>query len=119
MPMINLEVSFRLDKQKKEEIVKELGRLIDLMPSRDERYLMIGIKDEVSIYLAGKELDYAAFMDLRLLGHENEEDEGKFVVAAQASLSELLKIPIENIYMNILEMPHWGARGIYETADNF
>ena len=42
-----------------------------------------------------------------------------FVVQAQKALSNLLNIPINNIYTNILEMPHWGARGIYETAQDF
>jgi hypothetical protein len=41
------------------------------------------------------------------------------VVKAQEALSRLLNIPVGNIYTNILEMPHWGARGIYETAENF
>ena len=58
-------------------------------------------------------------MDLRLLGRESEEGQEMFVVQAQKALSGLLHIPIGNIYTNILEMPHWGARGIYETARDF
>ena len=119
MPMINLQVSESLSPEDKDNIAKELGRLINLMRGRSEKYLMLGIKDGFTHYLAGTKLERAAFMDLRLLGHENEEGQEKFVVAAQASLSRLLNIPIGNIYTNILEMPHWGARGIYETAENF
>lgn len=119
MPLINLQVSFSLSHEDKDNIAKELGRLISLMPGRSEKYLMVSIKDEYAYYLAGVKLERAAFMDLRLLGHESEEGQEKFVVEAQASLSKLLDIPIGNIYTNILEMPHWGARGIYETARNF
>ena len=119
MPLINLQVSISLSAEDKDTIVKELGQLISLMPGRSEKYLMVGIKDGYTHYLAGKKLERAAFMDLRLLGRETEEGQEAFVVAAQAALSKLLDIPIMNIYTNILEMPHWGARGIYETASKF
>ena len=119
MPLITLQVSFSLSPEEKDNITKELGQLISLMPGRSEKYLMVSIKDEYTVYLAGVKLERAAFMDLRLLGRESEEGQQKFVVEAQASLSKLLDIPIDNIYTNILEMPHWGARGIYETARNF
>ena len=119
MPLINLQVSFSLSQNEKDNVTKELGQLISLMPGRSEKYLMVTIKDEYAFYLVGEKLDRAAFMDLRLLGRESEEGQEKFVVAAQAALSKLLNIPIGNIYTNILEMPHWGARGIYETASNF
>jgi hypothetical protein len=117
--MINLQVSATLSSEDKNNAAKELGRLINLMPGRSEKYLMVSINDGYTHYLAGAELERSAFMDLRLLGHESEEGQEKFVVAAQAALSKLLDIPIGNIYTNILEMPHWGARGIYETARNF
>jgi len=119
MPLINLQVSFSLRPEEKDNITKELGQLISLMPGRSEKYLMVSIKDEYTFYLAGKKLDRAAFMDLRLLGKESEAGQEMFVVKAQESLSKLLNIPVGNIYTNILEMPHWGARGIYETANNF
>ena len=119
MPMINLQVSTNLTPNEKDAVVKELGQLISLMPGRSEKYLMVGIKDGYTHYLAGKKLERAAFMDLRLLGRESPEGQEAFVVAAQAALSRMLDIPIGNIYTNILEMPHWGARGIYETANNF
>ena len=80
---------------------------------------MVGIKDGYTHYLAGDRLERAAFMDLRLLGRESEEGQELFVVQAQESLSKLLDIPIDNIYTNILEMPHWGAREIYGTATNY
>ena len=119
MPMINVQVSASLSSEEKDAIVKELGQLVSLMPGRSEKYLMVGIKDGYTHYLAGKKLDRAAFMDLRLLGRESEAGQEQFVVKAQEALSKLLHIPIGNIYTNILEMPHWGARGIYETAGNF
>jgi phenylpyruvate tautomerase PptA (4-oxalocrotonate tautomerase family) len=116
MPLINLQVSAGLSPEDKDNITKELGQLISLMPGRSEKYLMVSIKDDYTFYLAGAKLERAAFIDLRLLGRESEDGQEKFVVAAQASLSKLLDIPIGNIYTNILEMPHWGARGIYETS---
>jgi len=119
MPLINLQVSASLSSQDKDQITKELGKLVSLMPGRSEKYLMVGIKDEYTHYLAGQKLEKAAFIDLRLLGHESEEGQEAFVVQAQKALSNLLNIPINNIYTNILEMPHWGARGIYETAQDF
>jgi len=119
MPLINLQVSANLSSEDKDNIAKELGRLISLMPGRSEKYLMVSIKDGYTHYLAGVKLERSAFMDLRLLGRESEECQEKFIVEAQSSLSKLLDIPIGNIYTNILEMPHWGARGIYETAGNF
>jgi phenylpyruvate tautomerase PptA (4-oxalocrotonate tautomerase family) len=119
MPLINLNVSAKLSAEDKDTIVKELGQLIGLMPGKSEKYLMVGINDEFTYYLAGKKLERAAFMDLRCLGREKEADQEKFVVKAQEALSRMLDIPIGNIYTNILEMPHWGARGIYETAGNF
>jgi len=119
MPMINLQVSGTLTPNEKDAVVEGLGQLISLMKGRSEKYLMVGIKDGYAHYLAGKKLERAAFMDLRLLGRESEVYQEAFVVAAQAMLSKMLDIPIGNIYTNILELPHWGARGIYETADNF
>ena len=119
MPMINLQVSGSLTPDEKDNITKELGQIISLMSGRSEKYLMVGIKDGYTHYLAGQKLDRAAFMEIRLLGRESESGQEAFVVKAQESLSKLLNIPPGNIYINILEMPHWGARGIYETAKNW
>ena len=116
MPLINLQVSGSLSDAAKDAVAGKLGKLISLMPGRSEKYLMVGIQDGFTHYLAGQKLDRAAFMDLRLLGRESEEGQEAFVVQAQAALAKLLDIPVENIYTNILEMPHWGARGIFETA---
>ena len=116
MPLINLQVSKKLSTQDENDISKELGKLISLMPGRSEKYLMIGIKDGYTHYLAGERLELAAFMDLRLLGKESTEGQELFVTAAQKAIGELLNIPVEHIYTNILEMPHWGARGVFETA---
>ncbi|MCL2035543.1 MAG: hypothetical protein FWG94_12570 [Oscillospiraceae bacterium] len=46
MPLINLQVSTSLSSQDKDQITKELGKLVSLMPGRSEKYLMVGIKDE-------------------------------------------------------------------------
>ena len=119
MPLINLQVTGQLSPRDKDNVTKELGQLISLMPGRSEKYLMVGYIDGCTHYLVGERLERAAFMELRLLGRESEAGQEAFVVAAQAAISKLLDIPIGNIYSNILEMPHWGARGIYETAKNF
>ena len=50
MPYIDTKVTISLPDNKKEELKKELGKIVNNIPGKSEKFLMIGFQDNYTLY---------------------------------------------------------------------
>ena len=111
MPFISVSVSNALTKDQKDEIKSRLGQLIEILPTKSEKGLMVDISDNHSIYYAGEEMKNAAFIDLRLYKESPFDEKGAFFNQTCEMLSSVAGIDIGSIYFNVFELANWGSKG--------
>jgi len=110
MPYINISTSQKLSDAQKEKIKTELGRLIAIIPTKAEAYLMVDFSDDRTFYKAGQKVE-CAFVDLRLFRKSDFEPKKKFTEETLAMLSGELGIKKENFNFTIMEFDNWGSNG--------
>lgn len=111
MPFINSKITTKLTKEKKDLIKSELGRIITNIPGKNENYLMIGFEDEYSLYFRGEELQYGAFVEVKIFGKADK----KYLEMVTKDICNLyekeLNIPQDCIYVKYEEVDNWGFNG--------
>jgi hypothetical protein len=110
MPYIAVNTSQKLSPALKEKLKAEFGRLIAIIPTKEEKGLMIDFSDGHTIYTAGKEVD-GAFIDLRLYKKSELEFKKKFTQEVFKLLQNELNIKPEAASLNIIELETWGSNG--------
>ena len=111
MPFISVNVSNSLTKDQKDQIKSRLGKLIEILPSKSEKGLMVDVSDNHTLYYAGEEVKNAAFIDLRLYKESPFDEKGDFFRQTCDMLGEVAGIDVNSIYCNIFELSNWGSRG--------
>ena len=110
MPYIGINTSQTITDSKKEKIKTELGRLISIIPTKNEAGTMVDFSDSRTIYKAGEKIS-GAFVELRLFHKSDFEAKKKFTEEVFELLSNELGIKKEHIYFNIMEFENWGSGG--------
>ena len=110
MPNMHLYTSLSLDKSTKDEIKVKFAEAIALIPGKSEKWLMVMIDDNCSMYLAGSDAP-SAMVSVELLGAASGEIYEKVTASVTGSLSTILKLPPDRIYTQYSEYKHWGWNG--------
>ena len=112
MPYIDSKVTVSLSESQRDFLKTELGKIVDDIPGKSEKFLMLGFQDNYSLYFKGKKLDYGAFIEVKLFGAV-AEDYLKQVTSEICELySKKLNIPPKSIYVKFEEVDNWGWNGI-------
>ena len=111
MPYIAINTAQILSVAQKDKIKSELGRLITLIPTKNEAGLLVDFSDSRTIYKAGENVS-GAFIDVRLFHKSDLEPKKKFTEEMFEMLSRELGLKKENMYLNIMEFDNWGSGGI-------
>ncbi|GKX66639.1 phenylpyruvate tautomerase MIF-related protein [Inconstantimicrobium mannanitabidum] len=111
MPFINSKITGKLSKEKKDFIKKKLGEIITNIPGKSEEYLMVGFQDQYSLYFKGKELEYGAFVEVKIFGKAPKDSLEKVTKEICSLYEEELNIPQDCIYITYQEIENWGYDG--------
>lgn len=112
MPYLHVKTSIAVNDPMKEALRNELAGIMDILPGKTRDNTMIQIEDGATLTM-GDSKDPCAFVDLRLFKPSPDEAKARFVRAAGEILKEQLGIELRRIYMNVIELPSWGANGEY------
>ena len=111
MPFINSKITTKLTKEKKDLIKSKLGEIITNIPGKSEDYLMVGFEDEYSLYFRGEELQFGAFVEVKIFGKADK----KYLEMVTKDICNLyekeLNIPQDCIYIKYDEVDNWGFNG--------
>ncbi|MGL4773874.1 MAG: phenylpyruvate tautomerase MIF-related protein [Clostridium sp.] len=111
MPFIDSKVTVKLSKEKKDLLKSKLGQIITNIPGKSESYLMVGFQDEYSLYFRGKELEYGAFVEVKIFGKASKDALGKVTKEICSLYEKELNIPQDAIYVKYEEVSNWGFNG--------
>lgn len=111
MPLLNLQVSIKIDEAKKNKLLSLMSRLLSKEMGKPEQYVMVSIF-ESSIIMSGS-TDPSAFADIRSIGGTNSISNTNVSKCLCSLLEEELNIPKKNIYINFsdIKAENWGWNG--------
>lgn len=110
MPFIDCKFSQKLTPDEKENIKSGLGKLISVM-HKPESYLMVGIEDGYTLYLAGTKLESGAYISISLFGAPKSTDCKKMTAAVCDLLKKELGIGGTSVYITYHGVENWGYNG--------
>lgn len=111
MPFINSTTTAKVNEQQREVIKAELGKIISEIPGKSEEWLMIGFKDENTLYFRGVKMDKAAFIEIKIFGTADRKSKQVLTRKVSSLIERELLIPQDNIYITIDEIKDWGWNG--------
>jgi phenylpyruvate tautomerase len=109
MPLLKLETSVALDKEKKSSLLSSLSKIVAQDTGKPEGYVMVVIRDDASIMMAKKECA-AAFVDIRGIGGLNSFVNKKLSQNICSLLYNQIGVSPEAVYLNFTEFvpENWG-----------
>lgn len=110
MPFIDSKITMPMEAGKKEEIKRELGKLITTL-HKSENYLMVGIEDNYDLWLGGKKLEKGAYVSVSLFGNAPRDAYDKLTGQICDLYAEKLDIPGSNVYVTYHPVNDWGWNG--------
>jgi hypothetical protein len=108
MPYIAVNTTEKLSLSKQEAVKSELGRLISIIPTKNEAGLLVDFSGDHSFYRAGAAVK-SAYVEVRLYHSSEFEAKKKFTEEVFSLLSRELGIESNNMYLNIIELENWGG----------
>ena len=110
MPFIDSKISVKISDSQKEDIKRELGKLMATL-HKSEAYLMVGIEDDYDLWFGGKKLEKGAYVSVSLLGSASSKDFNTMTGQICDVYSKLLGIPGDSIYVTYHPISDWGWNG--------
>ncbi|MGN1182504.1 MAG: 4-oxalocrotonate tautomerase family protein [Faecalibacillus sp.] len=107
MPYISFKTNHKLTLRQENIIKERAGELIQLIPGKSEKSLMIHMKDDQIMYFRGEEAE-CMMIHVNLYGKYEYEDKKRFTEALIQMISETTRIQADNIYVTINEYENWG-----------
>ncbi|MFL0197569.1 phenylpyruvate tautomerase MIF-related protein [Clostridium sp. WILCCON 0269] len=111
MPYINSKLTVELSPKQREDLKSKLGEIISAIPGKSEEWLMVSFDDDKTIYFRGKEMDKAAFVEVKIFGTTEREYKNKVTDLICSLYEKELNIPKDSIYITFSEVSDWGFNG--------
>ena len=107
MPYIETTANIAISGRKEQVIKERMGQAIELIPGKNEGWLMLTFRDNVSMYFRGDD-EPCAICQVQIFGTATEEDYAALTEKLTDILYEELEIPMERVYVTYKEIPCWG-----------
>lgn len=111
MPYINSRLTLKLSEEDKETLKTQMGKIVSEIPGKSEEWLMISFDDDKTIYFRGKEMEKAAFIEVKIAGTTEREYKNKVTNLLCSLYETKLNIPKHNIFITFSEVLDWGWNG--------
>jgi phenylpyruvate tautomerase PptA (4-oxalocrotonate tautomerase family) len=111
MPYISTKTNIEITKEKETTIKEKLGKAIELIPGKSERWLMLSFEDNASLYFQGKSDGGIAFVEVKLFGSASSSAYDKLTAAITDILKEELGLSPDKVYVKYEEVSNWGYNG--------
>jgi phenylpyruvate tautomerase PptA (4-oxalocrotonate tautomerase family) len=111
MPYINSTVTVKLTDKEKEVIKSKLGEIITEIPGKSEDWLMVGFKDDQTLFFRGDKKEKAAFIEVKIFGTADKKHKEVITSKVCSLFEEELHIPKDSIFIVFDEVKDWGWNG--------
>ncbi len=110
MPYIHISTNVSLDEAKKSALLEQIAPLIPILPGKNRGNAMVQL-DGDKFMAMGDPKQLCAFCEIRLYRESPADAKEKFAAALTELLGKELGIGADHVYLNYMEMDHWGLRG--------
>ena len=110
MPFIQIKTNVEISRETEILLKAELGKAITVIPGKTENGLMIQFEPQSRLWFGGSDAP-ALIAVVSVFGTPTREAYQAFTAAATKTLSDLLNIPADRIYIKYDETAHWGRGG--------
>lgn len=111
MPYISTRTNVTISKDIEVKIKNELGKAIEILPGKNENWLMLSFEDECRLYFKGESNRNIAYVEVKLFGKSPTDAYDKLTSEITKILNQELHIPPENVYVKYEEVSQWGYNG--------
>ena len=112
MPYIEVVTNVKLEKNNCDELNRTLGKLIEIIPGKTEKWLMVHLEDEAKLCFAGDSESPAAIAFLKAFGRElSPEIYDELTAAVTEKCAGLIGVAPERFYVEYEYTSHWGWNG--------
>ena len=112
MPFIISRVNFPITKSQEVELKKRMGKAIEVVPGKNEKYLMAGFEDNYHLYLRGDDSEPVAYVEISIFGNENHIGYDRLTVEIAHIFHDVLKIAFDHVYVRYVDIGVWGVAGM-------
>ena len=113
MPYVHMSIAKKLTDNQKEAIKASIGQLIEILPGKSEKVLMIRMDDDVQMVFRGVP-SHCAYVNVNLYLMSPDNKKAEFAQAFVRSLSELAGIELDDIFLSFTEHGNWCSRGEFK-----
>ena len=110
MPNMHFYTNLTVAPEAKTEIKQAFADAIALIPGKSEKWLMVIIEDNRSMYLGGSDAP-CGLVSVELLGSADGAVYEKVTAEVTSRLTKLLPLSPDRIYTKYSEYRHWGYNG--------
>lgn len=110
MPYIETTANIAIPSVKEKAIKERMGKAIELIPGKSERWLMLSFRGGASMYFQGSDAP-CAICHVKLFGAGTEDAYSKLTAALSDILREELSLDASRIYVTYEEIGTWGWNG--------
>ncbi len=111
MPFINSKVNVKTTDAQRTALKERLGKAIEAIPGKTEKWLMVNLEDEQIMYFHGEDNFPMAYITVSVLGNTNSQDLVRMTGELSKAYGEVLGIQPENIYIKYDSTADWGWNG--------
>lgn len=111
MPFIDLKTTKKISADCEKELTRDFGEKIALIPGKSEKWLMLNFEGECRMAFAGNANDDMAMLEVKLFGGASGAAYDALTAALTDSVSDILGVGKERIYVKYEESSHWGWNG--------
>lgn len=110
MPYIHVQTNMPVSQADGELLKKALGQAIEALPGKSERWLMVRVEPECTLWLAGTD-EPAAMVNVSVYGGAPAEAYEVLTARICELLDAVLMVEASRVYVCYTETPNWGWNG--------
>lgn len=111
MPYISTKTNVSISKEKEQELKVLLGKAIENIPGKTERWLMLSFEDNCRLWFRGNADEPIAYIEVKLFGKAQPSAYKAMTEAICDIVEGELNVPSSNIYVKYEEVSTWGWNG--------
>ena len=111
MPFIISRTNRSISREQELQLKSRLGRAIELVPGKNEQYLLLGFEPNCHLYLRGDDSQPMAYIEVSIWGNERHLGYDQLTAEITRIFHDVLSIAPECIYIRYSDIPDWGAAG--------
>ena len=111
MPLIDLKTTTTVTKENEQELIREFGEKIAILPGKTEDWLMLSFSDNCRMAFRGETTPDIAFLEVKLLGASTKDAYERLTAALTETVTRILGVPSDRVYVKYEEIGTWGYNG--------